>query len=412
MDRFTGLIGIALILGIAYALSDNRKAINYRTVGVGLGLQFGLAVFVLKTDLGQRVFNYLGFLVNKTLQNADKGAEFVFGSLVKTDLMSRAFGPGNDFVFFFKVIPTIIFVAVLVNIFYHLGIMQRIVAVMARAMKWLMGVSGAEALSNVASTFVGQVEAQIMIKPYLNGMTNSELLASMTGSFACIAGGVLAVYIALGVPAPYLLAASIMAAPGALVISKIVMPETQISETRGTVKVDIKKTHANLVDAIASGASEGLKVGLNVIAMLIGFIALISLIDMILGKVGSLTDFPLLSLNFLLGKVFSVFAWAMGVPAKDIEAAGALMGTKMVVNEFVAYIELVKIKPTLDPKTVAITSFALCGFANFSSIAIQIGGIGELAPNRRRDLARLGFKALICGTLASYMSATLAGLLL
>jgi len=412
MDRFTGLIGIVLILGIAYALSDNRKAINYRTVGVGLGLQFGLAVFVLKTDLGQRVFNYLGFLVNKTLQNADKGAEFVFGSLVKTDLMSRAFGPGNDFVFFFKVIPTIIFVAVLVNIFYHLGIMQRIVAVMARAMKWLMGVSGAEALSNVASTFVGQVEAQIMIKPYLNGMTNSELLASMTGSFACIAGGVLAVYIALGVPAPYLLAASIMAAPGALVISKIVMPETQISETRGTVKVDIKKTHANLVDAIASGASEGLKVGLNVIAMLIGFIALISLIDMILGKAGSLADFPQLSLNFLLGKVFSIFAWAMGVPAKDIEAAGALMGTKMVVNEFVAYIELVKIKPTLDPKTVAITSFALCGFANFSSIAIQIGGIGELAPNRRRDLARLGFKALICGTLASYMSATLAGLLL
>lgn len=412
MDRFTGLIGIVLILGIAYALSDNRKAINYRTVGVGLGLQFGLAVFVLKTDLGQRVFNYLGFLVNKTLQNADKGAEFVFGSLVKTDLMSRAFGAGNDFVFFFKVIPTIIFVAVLVNIFYHLGIMQRIVAVMARAMKWLMGVSGAEALSNVASTFVGQVEAQIMIKPYLNGMTNSELLASMTGSFACIAGGVLAVYIALGVPAPYLLAASIMAAPGALVISKIVMPETQVSETRGTVKVDIKKTHANLVDAIASGASEGLKVGLNVVAMLIGFIALISLVDLILGKVGSLADFPQLSLNYLLGKVFSVFAWAMGVPGKDIEAAGALMGTKMVVNEFVAYIELVKIKPTLDPKTIAITSFALCGFANFSSIAIQIGGIGELAPNRRRDLARLGFKALICGTLASYMSATLAGLLL
>ena len=412
MDRFTGLIGIALILGIAYALSDNRKAINYRTVGVGLGLQFGLAVFVLKTDLGKQVFNYLGFLVNKTLQNADRGAEFVFGSLVKTDLMSRAFGPGNDFVFFFKVIPTIIFVAVLVNIFYHLGIMQRIVAVMARAMKWLMGVSGAEALSNVASTFVGQVEAQIMIKPYLSGMTNSELLASMTGSFACIAGGVLAVYIALGVPAPYLLAASIMAAPGALVISKIVMPETEISETRGTVKVDIKKTHANLVDAIASGASEGLKVGLNVIAMLIGFIALISLVDLILGKVGSLADFPQLSLNYLLGKVFSIFAWAMGVPGKDIEAAGALMGTKMVVNEFVAYIELVKLKPTLDPKTIAITSFALCGFANFSSIAIQIGGIGELAPNRRRDLARLGFKALICGTLASYMSATLAGLLL
>ena len=413
MDRFTGLIGIVLILGIAYALSDNRKAINYRTVGVGLALQFGLALFVLKTDAGQNLFQGLGYYVDRLLQKANKGAEFVFASLVKTDVLQRAFGPGNDFIFFFKVIPTIIFVAVLVNIFYHLGIMQRVVAVMARAMKWLMGVSGAEALSNVASTFVGQVEAQIMIKPYLNGMTNSELLASMTGSFACIAGGVLAVYISLGVPAPYLLAASIMAAPGALVISKIVMPETQVSETQGTVKVEIKKVHANLLDAIAAGASEGLKVGFNVIAMLIGFIALIALIDSLLFRIGFyILQIDYLSLNFMLGKVFSVFAWAMGVPGKDIQAAGSLMGTKMVVNEFVAYLDLVKIKPTLDKKTIAIVSFALCGFANFSSIAIQVGGIGELAPHRRSDLARLGFKALICGTLASYMSATLAGLLL
>ncbi|MBD2699454.1 NupC/NupG family nucleoside CNT transporter [Spirosoma sp. BT702] len=413
MERFTGLIGIVLILGIAYALSDNRKAINYRTVGVGLALQFGLALFVLKTDIGQQLFQGLGYYVDRLLQKANKGAEFVFSPLVRTDILVKAFGPGNDFIFFFKVIPTIIFVAVLVNIFYHLGIMQRVVAVMARAMKWLMGVSGAEALSNVASTFVGQVEAQIMIKPYLNGMTNSELLASMTGSFACIAGGVLAVYISLGVPAPYLLAASIMAAPGALVISKIVMPETKSSETQGTVKVEIKKAHANLLDAIASGASEGLKVGFNVIAMLIGFIALIALIDSILFRVGFyIIGIDYLSLNFLLGKVFSLFAWAMGVPGKDIQTAGSLMGTKMVVNEFVAYLELVKVKPTLDPKTIAIVSFALCGFANFSSIAIQVGGIGELAPNRRSDLARLGFKALICGTLASYMSATLAGLLL
>ena len=413
MDRFTGLIGIVLILGIAYALSDNRKAINLRTVGVGLLLQFGLAVFVLKTDAGQNLFQALGYYVDRLLQKANSGAEFVFSPLVKTDLLTRAFGPQNNFIFFFKVIPTIIFVAVLVNIFYHLGIMQRVVAVMARAMKWLMGVSGAEALSNVASTFVGQVEAQIMIKPYLGGMTNSELLASMTGSFACIAGGVLAVYISLGVPAPYLLAASIMAAPGALVISKIVMPETQVSETRGTVKVEIKKEHANLLDAIAAGASEGLKVGFNVIAMLIGFIALIALIDSLLFRLGFYVfGMDNLSLNFLLGNLFSLFAWAMGVPTKDIQAAGALMGTKMVVNEFVAYLDLVKIKPTLDPKTIAITSFALCGFANFSSIAIQVGGIGELAPERRGDLARLGFKALICGTLASYMSATLAGLLL
>ncbi|GAB3643103.1 NupC/NupG family nucleoside CNT transporter [Spirosoma arcticum] len=413
MDRFTGLIGIVLILGIAYALSDNRKAINYRTVGVGLALQFGLAVFVLKTDIGRQLFQGLGYYVDRLLQKANKGAEFVFSPLVNTELLTRTFGPENSFIFFFKVIPTIIFVAVLVNIFYHLGIMQRVVAVMARAMKWLMGVSGAEALSNVSSTFVGQVEAQIMIKPYLGGMTNSELLASMTGSFACIAGGVLAVYISLGVPAPYLLAASIMAAPGALVISKIVMPETQVSETQGTVKIAIKKTHANLLDAIASGASEGLKVGFNVIAMLIGFIALIALVDSLLFRVGFYVfGMGNLSLNLILGKFFSLFAWAMGVPSKDIEAAGALMGTKMVVNEFVAYLDLVKIKQTLDPKTIAIVSFALCGFANFSSIAIQVGGIGELAPSRRSDLARLGFKALICGTLASYMSATLAGLLL
>ena len=413
MDRFTGLIGIVLILGIAYALSNNRKAINYRTVGVGLALQFGRAVFVLKTDAGQNLFQGLGYYVDRLLQKANVGAEFVFSSLVRTDVLTKAFGPGNSFIFFFKVIPTIIFVAVLVNIFYHLGIMQRVVAVMARAMKWLMGVSGAEALSNVASTFVGQVEAQIMIKPYLGGMTNSELLASMTGSFACIAGGVLAVYISLGVPAPYLLAASIMAAPGALVISKIVMPETQVSETRGTVNVEIKKAHANLLDAIAAGASEGLKVGFNVIAMLIGFIALIALVDSLLFRLGFYVfGMDNLSLNLMLGKFFSLFAWAMGVPGKDIEAAGALMGTKMVVNEFVAYLDLVKIKQTLEPKTIAIVSFALCGFANFSSIAIQVGGIGELAPNRRSDLARLGFKALICGTLASYMSATLAGLLL
>jgi CNT family concentrative nucleoside transporter len=413
MDRFTGLIGIVLILGIAYALSNNRKAINYRTVGVGLLLQTGLAVFILKTDIGGQIFNWLGKAVAKLLSFSDKGAEFVFGSLVRRDILDRAFGAGNDFIFFFKIIPTIIFVAVLVNIFYHLGIMQRIVALMARVMKTLMGVSGAEALSNVASTFVGQVEAQIMIKPYLKNMTNSELMASMTGSFACIAGGVLAVYISLGVPAPYLLAASIMAAPGALVISKIVFPETEMSETQGIVKVEIKKNHANLLDAIAGGASEGLKVGLNVVAMLIGFIALIALLDNILLRIGvSFLNMPDLSLNFLLGKLFSLFAWAMGVPSKDIEAAGALMGTKMVVNEFVAYLDMVKIKQTLDPKTIAIVSFALCGFANFSSIAIQVGGISELAPSRRSDLARLGFKALICGTLASYMSATLAGLLL
>ena len=415
MERFTGLLGIALILGLAFALSNNRRAINYRLVGSGLAIQFGLALFILKTSIGQYVFAKLGAGITKILDFSKEGAAFVFGPLVNTPVLTKAFGAENTFVFFFQIIPTIIFVAVLVSMLYHLGIMQRVVAVVARVVHLLMGVSGAEALSNVASTFVGQVEAQIMIKPYLKGMTNSELLASMAGSMACIAGGVMAVYIALGVPAPYLLAASLMAAPGALVISKIVYPETEISETKGVVKLEIKKQDANLVDAISHGASDGLKVGFNVIAMLIGFIALIALVNYLLAGLGGLVGLPQLSLKFVLGYLFAGFAWAMGVPTQDITTAGGLMGTKMVLNEFVAYLDMTALQKTaqaMTPKGLLITSFALCGFANFSSIAIQVGGIGELAPTRRADLAKLGFKALICGTLASYLSATLAGLLM
>ncbi len=425
MERFTGLIGIVLIFGIAFMLSNNRKAINYRVVFSGLIIQILLAVFILDTPIGKSIFTWLGAQVTQILSFSQLGANFVFGPLVNKQYMSKVFGGGNDFVFFFNIIPTIIFVAVLVSVAYYLGIMQRVVKVIAWLVYKLMGVSGAEALSNVASTFVGQVEAQIMIKPYLKGMTMSELLASMAGSMACIAGGVMAVYIALGVPAAYLLAASIMAAPGALVISKIVWPETEVSETKGTVSLEIKKTNANLVDAISHGASDGLKVGLNVIAMLIGFIAIIGLLDYVLGTLGFALathlnlglnfiniDLKTLSLKQILGSLFSVFAWAMGVPHKDIQTAGSLMGTKMVLNEFVAYLDLVKIKAMLSPKTLVITSFALCGFANFSSIAIQVGGIGELAPERRTDLAKLGIKALICGTLASYLSATIAGILM
>ena len=414
MQRFTGLLGIALILGLAFLLSNNRRAINYRLVGTGLAIQVALAVFILKTEFGQKLFAKLGAGITKILDFSKEGAAFVFGPLVNNEVMAKAFGANNTFVFFFNIIPTIIFVAVLVSVAYHVGIMQRVVAVIARGVHWLMGVSGSEALSNVASAFVGQVEAQIMIKPYLPGMTMSELLASMAGSMACIAGGVMAVYIALGVPAPYLLAASLMAAPGALVISKIVWPETEVSETKGTVLLEIKKQNANLVDAISHGASDGLKVGFNVIAMLIGFIALIALVNYLLGAVGGLAGFPQLSLKLILGYLFAGFAWAMGVPSQDITTAGSLMGTKMVLNEFVAYLDLTTLQKTpqaLSPKGLTIVTFALCGFANFSSIAIQVGGIGELAPSRRADLARLGFKALICGTLASYLSATLAGLL-
>lgn len=424
MGRFSGLIGIFLILAIAVALSNNRRKINLRLVFTGLGLQILLAILILKFPPGQMLFKFLGDGITKILSYSTKGGEFVFGPLVNPSLTTKAFGTSGSMIFFFTIIPTIIFVSVLVSIAYQLGIIQRLISIMAIAFYRLMNVSGAEALSNMASVFVGQVEAQILIKPYINGMTKSELLASMTGSMACIAGGVMAVYISMGVPASYLLAASLMAAPGALVISKIVFPETEVSETTGSIKLDVKKPHQNLLDAISHGASTGLKVALNVVAMIIGFVALISLLDYLLGWVGrggayfglslSFLGIDLRTLNFkqLLGCLFSVFAWAMGVPGKDIRAAGSLMGTKMVINEFVAYIDLQSIKNTLDQKTILITSFALCGFANFASIAIQVGGIGELAPGRRSDLAKLGLKALICGTLASYLSATIAGILM
>jgi concentrative nucleoside transporter, CNT family len=413
MDRLIGLLGIVVLIGCAYALSNNRKAINWRTVGVGLGLQTLLAVFVLKTSVGKAMFQTLGSWVTKVLDFSNQGAEFVFGPLAMNDKVAKAFDFPGGFIFFFKIIPTIIFVAVLVNILYHLGVMQAIVKVLARGMKALMGISGAESLSNISSAFVGQVEAQIMIKPYLKGMTNSELMASMAGSYACIAGGVMATYIQFGVPAEYLIAASIMAAPGAMAMAKIIYPETEESETKGTVSLKVTKEHSNLIDAISAGCSDGLKVGLNVLAMLVGFLALIALINFILGKIGGLAGVPSLSFDLILGYLFAGFAWLMGVPSNEIVTAGSLMGTKLAANEFVAYLNLMPMikAGSLSPKTIAIVSFALCGFANFGSLGIQVGGISALEPSRRADLTKLAFRALICGTLASYVSATLAGML-
>jgi CNT family concentrative nucleoside transporter len=331
--------------------------------------------------------------------------------LANAPLLQEIFGQGT--IFFFKIIPTIIFVSVLVNMFYHFGVLQFIIRHFARLVHKIMHVSGSEALSNVSSAFVGQVEAQLMIKPYVKGMTMSELLASMSGSMACIAGGVMAYYISTGIDARFLLTASMMAAPAALVISKIVWPETEVSETHGSVKLEVQKQHSNLLDAIAAGASDGLRIGLNVAAMLIGFIALIFMVNALLGYVGHLFGAEL-SLQRMLGYVFAGFAWTMGVPASESVTVGSLMGTKLVINEFVAYKDLVPMirEGALSAKSAAIATFALCGFANFSSIAIQVGGIGQIAPERRADLAKLGFRALICGTLASYMSAALAGILL
>lgn len=407
--HFIGFAGIVVIFALAFALSNNRKAINYRTVGVGLLIQVLLAIFILKTPMGKSVFSTLGKVVQKLLQFSDKGAEFIFGPLARDAQMQEVFG--QNFIFFFRVMPTIIFIAVLVKIFYHIGVLQWIIKQIAKGMHYLMHVSGSEALSNISSAFVGQVEAQLMIGPYVKGMTNSELLASMTGSMACIAGGVMATYIQMGIDASSLLAASIMAAPGALVISKIVWPETEVSETAGTVKLEVKKENANLLDAISQGASEGLGVALNVVAMLLGFLALIYLFDFILGSLGGLVGLKL-SLEAILGYLFSGFAYIMGVPSQDAQAVGGLMGTKLVVNEFVGYLHLKEISSTLQPVSLVIATFALCGFANFSSIAIQVGGIGKIAPTRRQDLAKLGVRALICGTLANYLSATIAGILL
>lgn len=426
MDRFVGIFGIILILAIAYAFSNNRKAISLKTVIPGLILQMFLAIFVLKTPLGKNIFHAIGMFIQKILDFSNDGGNFVFGILTNSPVkMEELFGAGAGFIFALKLIPTIIFILILVNILYYYGIMQRVVEFMAKLMYRVMNVSGSESLSNIASAFVGQVEAQIMIKPYIPTMTMSELLASMTGSMACIAGGVMAMYIGMGIPAEYLLAASIMAAPGALVISKIVYPETEESQTKNEVKVEIKKTHVNLIDSIAHGASDGMKVSINVIAMLIALTALISMIDWMLGHVGLFManvlhmnlsfvhiDLTHLSMKEVLGSIFSLFAIAMGVPFKEAIDVGSLMGTKLVFNEFIAYLDLTALKPMLSHKSTVIATFALCGFANLGSIAIQIGGIGELAPNRRKDLAKLGVKALFCGTLASYMSACIAGILL
>lgn len=426
MERFFGLIGIAIILGICYLMSNNKKAISLKTVLTGFGLQIGLALFILKTPIGHKIFYTVGQFIQKILDFSNQGGDFVFGALTKNpDRLIQIFGPGGDFTFALKLIPTIILILVLVNILYYAGIMQKIVSWFAKVMYKIMNISGSEAVSNVASAFVGQVEAQIMIKPYLPTMTMSELLASMTGSMACIAGGVMAMYIGMGIPPEYLLAASIMAAPGALVVSKIVYPETEESQTKEEVKLEVKHNFANLIDAIAHGASDGMRVSINVIAMLIALIALIAMIDWVLLNLGQFMvgvlhvpqnllgiDIAHLSLKEILGTIFSCFAYIMGVPFKEASSVGALMGTKLVFNEFIAYMDLVQMKEFLSPKSIIIASFALCGFANFGSIAIQIGGIGELAPSRRRDLAKLGIKALICGTFASYISACIAGILL
>ncbi len=425
MKILMGILGIAAMLLIAFLMSSNKKLINIKTVVTGLILQFLLAVFILKFEPGKLIFEYIGLFVEKILKFANDGANFVFGPLTNSpEVMQEIFGD-KSFLFALNLIPALIFMMILVNILYYYGIMQRVVAFLGKIVNKLMDVSGAEALSNVASSFVGQVVAQIMIKPYLPNLTRSEILASMTGSMACMSGGLIAVYAGLGIPAKYMLAACIMAAPGALVISKIIYPETLEPQTKTNFKIKRRRTDVNVLDAISKGAADGMKVGLNVIAMLIALIALIAMIDYFLGKFGLFIhhfthldlsfigmDIEHLSIKMIFGKIFSVFALLIGIPFNEITTVGSLLGTKFVLNEAIAFTDLISIKSVLSEKSFIIAAFALSGFANFSSVAIQISGIGEIAPNQRKNLARMGIRALIGGTLTSYISACMAAMLI
>jgi concentrative nucleoside transporter, CNT family len=412
LSRLQPLIGLVFILGVAYTLSTNRKAINPRTVGWGLGLQVLFALLVVKTPYGIQAFEWLGGRITRLLAYSVEGSRFVFGPLgdiaVWSKVMNNTLGAeGGQYavIFAFQILPTIIFIAALFAILYFIGVMQIIVRMFAVVMNKVMGASGAESLNVAASIFMGQTEAPLTIRPFLPRMTQSELMTVMTSGMAHISGGIMAAYIAFGIEAKHLLTAVIMTAPGTLMMAKMFVPETETPETRGTVKLQIEKTDVNIIDAAGRGTAEGLQLAMNVGAMLISFVAIIFLINGILGKVG-------LSMQMIFGWVFSPVAWSLGVPWKDAAIVGNLLGTRMVLNEFIAFAQLGALKDTIDPRSFTIATFALCGFANFASIGMQIGGIGALAPTRRGDLARLGLRAMLAGTLANFVTAIIVGFLL
>ncbi len=403
MGRLTGLFGIFVIIGIAYAFSANRRKIRIKTIAWGLGLQFAFALLVLKTYPGQVAFGWMGEKVTQLLRFARFGSSFVFGELGT---------PGNTVATFaFQVLPTIIFIAALFAILYYLGIMQLLVLAFAKVMTRFMGASGAESLNVAASIFMGQTEAPLTIRPFLSSMTRSELMTVMTSGMAHISGGMMAAYLAFGVEAKHLLTAVIMTAPGTIMMAKVFIPETEAPKTAGEVTLKIERTDVNVIDAAARGTSEGFHLALNVGAMLISFLALIALVNAILGLV-PVGGGQHLSMEWIFGRIAAPLAWLMGVPWKDSFAIGNLLGTRLVLNELIAYSQLGPLKAALDPRSFVIATFALCGFANLSSIAIQIGGIGSLAPDRKHDLALLGLRAVAAGTLANFLSACIAGMLL
>jgi concentrative nucleoside transporter, CNT family len=411
MGRFTGILGLLTMLSLAYIFSTNRRAISKKTVAWGLGLQIVFAIFVLKIELGQALFQKAGDAVNRLLSYAFAGSQFVFGDL-------GAQHSSMGFVFAFQVLPTIIFICALFAVLYHYGVMQFIIKLAARVMTRLMGTSGAESLNVAASIFMGQTEAPLTIRPFLSDLTRSELMTVMTSGMAHVSGGIMAAYIAFGIDPKHLLSAVIMTAPGTILMSKMLVPETQIPKTAGRVvmseeEVDAEK-HSNLLGAIARGTTDGLGMALNIAAMLIAFLALIALANGILGGIHNhlgIAWFPS-SMQQIFGKLFAPVAWVIGIPWRDCGAIGSLLGTRMVLNELVAFSMLGPQRAVLDPRSFTIATFALCGFANFSSIGIQLGGIGALAPNQRGELAKLGLRAMLAGTMANLMSASIAGMLL
>ena len=401
-----GLLGIITLLGIAVAMSNNRKQINFRIVGWGLGLQLIFALFILKTPMGKPVFGFLDKVVSKLISFSDAGSDFLFTSFVP----DVGFHP-SLINFAFRALPTIIFFSSLMAVLYHLGIIQFVVKWIARAMQKTMGTSGSETLSVSANIFVGQTEAPLMIRPFIGKMTQSELMAVMVGGFATVAGGVLAIYVTWLTDIPgiagHLLAASVMSAPAALVIAKIIYPETESSETMGDLKIHVEQNSSNAMEALGNGATDGLKLAANVGAMLVAFISIVALVNYLLSFAGT-------SMDAILAVVFKPLAWTMGVPWEEAGQMGMLMGKKIVFTELIAYGDLKDIiaEGQISERTAIIASYALCGFANFGSIGIQLGGIGGMAPERKKDLAKLVTKAMVGGALASWLTATVAGILI
>jgi CNT family concentrative nucleoside transporter len=409
MGRFTGILGLITMLALGYIFSTNRRAIRLKTVGWGLGLQITFAVFVLKVEIGRALFQKAGDAVNRLLSYSFVGSKFVFGEL-------GAQRGSMGFFFAFQVLPTVIFIAAFFAVLYHYGIMQLIIKGAAIVMTKFMGASGAESLNVAASIFMGQTEAPLTIRPFLPDLTRSELMTVMTSGMAHVSGGIMAAYIAFGIEPKHLLSAVIMTAPGTILMAKMLVPETETPKTAGRVvmseeEVETEKQE-NLLGAVARGTTDGLYLALNIAAMLISFLALIALLNGILGGIhGRVGWFPA-SLESILGTLFYPVAWIIGVPRHDCSAIGNLLGTRMALNELVAFSMLGPQKAVLDPRSFTIATFALCGFANLSSIGIQLGGIGALAPNKRAELAKLGFRAMLAGTMANLMSASIAGMLL